>query len=451
MSTTAAAAVPGGHHVTPATSPGAAPLPAQTAPGAPAPAPAPAPNPQQRRRSTPAQLRILLVLSVVASILIGVFGMQAGSLQANAAGEARRQAAQLVAVQEVRNALVSADAIASNAFLVGGLEPIAQRADYDDTIATVSQQIANLSGSESADAAGLAKVSDALTRYTGLVEQARANNRQGFPVGSAYLDQASTLLRGEMLSELNTLVKNGADRVASAFAALQNALFLLVGAALALVLLILCQVWLARKTRRYLNRPLVTGTAILTLLGIVATVLFFVTASQASSVRQNSYAATLAVSQALTSATDAKSQESFTLIKRGSGASIEAGVQTSIAQARTRLEYAVGEGTVDQSLLDQLNAWSAQHDAIRQLDVGGNWDAAVEAATKTGDGTANAAFDTFKKAADTAITADAKATENTLSGYGITTSILCWLLLAAGLVGAAFAWRGVSLRLEEYR
>jgi hypothetical protein len=449
MSTTAAAADPGGPHVTPATSPGAAPLPAQVAPAAPA--GAPTPQTPQRTRSTPTQLRILLVLSVVASILIGVFGMQAGSLQANAAGEARRQAAQLVAVQEVRNSLVSADAIASNAFLVGGLEPTQQRADYDTAIRTVSEQIANLSGSESADAAGLAKVSDALTRYTGLVEQARANNRQGFPVGSAYLDQASTLLRGEMLTELNGLVENGADRVAAAFSALQNALLLLLGAALALVLLILCQVWLARKTHRYLNRPLVTGTAILTLLGIVATVLFFVTASQASSVRQNSYAATLAVSQALTAATDAKSQESFTLIKRGSGASIEATVQTSIGEARSRLENAVTNGIVEQSLLDELNAWSEQHDAIRTLDNDGDWDRAVQAATATGDGTANAAFDTFKTSADEAIDADAKATSDTLSGYGITTAILCWVLLAAGLVGAAFAWRGVSLRLEEYR
>ena len=30
-----------------------------------------------------------------------------------------------------------------------------------------------------------------LARYTGLIEQARANNRQGFPVGAAYQRQAN--------------------------------------------------------------------------------------------------------------------------------------------------------------------------------------------------------------------------------------------------------------------
>ncbi|NQX11716.1 hypothetical protein HQQ80_08780 [Microbacteriaceae bacterium VKM Ac-2855] len=448
MSTAAAAADPGGQHVTPATSPGAAPQPAQT----PSPLPTAVPRAGAKpSRSTPSQLRILLVLTVLASILVGVFGMQAGSLQANAAGEARRQAQQLVSVQELRNQLVSADAIASNAFLVGGLEPTEQRAEYDAAISDVSRRIATLSGSESADAEGFANVGDDLTVYTGLVEQARANNRQGFPVGSAYLDQASTLLRGEMLDQLSTLVDNGADRVAAAFSAVQNALLLLLGAALALVLLILCQVWLARRTHRYLNRPLATGTALLALLGIVATVLFFITASQASAVRKDSYAATLAVSQALTSATDAKSQESFTLIKRGSGASIEAGARASIDGAIARLQLAVDDGIIDSSLLDQLRAWDDQHRAIRAFDDGGEWDKAVAAATATGEGTANAAFTAYSDSADAAITADAQTTTNTLAGFGLAAAIACWVLLAAGLAGAAFAWRGVSLRLEEYR
>lgn len=447
MSTAAAAADPGGHHVTPATSPGAAPLPAQAGSAAPAPLPGAA----ESSRSTPAQLRILLVLTVVASILVGVFGMQAGLLQSNAAGEARRQASQLVSVQEVRNQLVNADAIASNAFLKGGLEPTEQRAQYDEAITKASKLIATLSGAESDDAGGFAEVADYLTQYTGLVEQARANNRQGFPVGSAYLDQASTLLRDEMLPPLATLVDNGANRVASAFLSVQNALLLLIAAAVALLVLVLAQVWLARRTHRYLNRPLATGTALLLVLGIVGTVLFSVTASRAAEVRQNSYAATLAVSQALTSATDAKSQEAFTLIKRGSGAAIEADVKLAIADARERLQTGVTDGIVDSSLLDGLNQWVTLHEAIRKLDDDGNWDEAVDAATETGAGTANAAFTAFQQQAAAAIDADAATTTNTLSGFGVLAAIACWVLLAAGLAGAAFAWRGVSLRLEEYR
>ena len=45
------------------------------------------------------------------------------------------------------------------------------------------------------EAADLAAVADSVQRYAGLVESARANNRQGFPVGAAYLDQASAALQ----------------------------------------------------------------------------------------------------------------------------------------------------------------------------------------------------------------------------------------------------------------
>ena len=40
-----------------------------------------------------------------------------------------------------------------------------------------------------------------LAAYTGLVEAARANNVQGFPIGSAYLREASSLMQTKLLPE----------------------------------------------------------------------------------------------------------------------------------------------------------------------------------------------------------------------------------------------------------
>lgn len=402
--------------------------------------------------TTPRTLRLLLALSVVAAVLFGVFAQQAGAMQARAAAEAREQSAQIVGVQEVRNELVTADAIAANTFLVGGLEPAEQRAAFTESLETATSRVASLSAAQPADSELLASIASRLTTYSGYIEQARANNRQGFPVGSAYLDQASAVLTDPdtgVLADLNALVSSGADRVAHAYDTVRYSVLLMVGSLAMLLLLIGVQVRLARRTHRYLNRPLATATGLLLVVGIAGALVLGATVSNASTVRTDSYRATLAVSQALTAATDAKSLESFTLIKRGSGAALEAQFQEAAASARDDLQQ--NAEIVDGSLLDRLDSWLALHDDIREADEAGRWDDAVELATDTGSDSANTAFTAFSTAAAQAVADDAAATAATLHRWGSVSSIASWILLAAGLVGAALAWRGVSQRLEEYR
>ena len=45
----------------------------------------------------------------------------------------------------------------------------------------------------------VADISAQLAAYTGLVESARANNRQGLAIGSAYLREASSLMQTALL------------------------------------------------------------------------------------------------------------------------------------------------------------------------------------------------------------------------------------------------------------
>ena len=91
---------------------------------------------------TPGRLRGLGIVSVVAALL---FGLAAGQAFRSADGALERAAAnsdQLVRIQAIQTNVVQADADATNAFLVGGLEPAAQRADYTAAIATASELIA---------------------------------------------------------------------------------------------------------------------------------------------------------------------------------------------------------------------------------------------------------------------------------------------------------------------
>ena len=448
---------------TPVRPAGAPPAPAGgPAPGGPAPGgaasgaattPPPAGASRARRalRRTPGRLRLVLGLCVLAALALGVLGFQAGAVQSRALAAASEDSAQLVGVQEVRNALVAADATATGSFLVGGLEPADQRARYDDLVDQAANRLATLSGSNEADAELLGQVSADLTVYTGLVEQARANNRQGFPVGSAYLDQASTILREQMLPALDEVVLDDADRVAADFSGVRNALWVLAGGLVALTVLVVSQVWLARRTHRVLNVGLAVATAVVLVVGIVSTVLLAQAGSRANDVRNGPYAATLAASQAYSLANDAKSREAFTLIKRGSGQAYEEAFVAATDDAAARLATAESEGILDGSTAQALDAWVERHAEIRALDDGGQWDEAVALATATDAESPNAAFDAFSASARDDIETNAAATSDRLDAAAGTATVAGWLLLAAGLVAALLAWRGVTARLEEYR
>jgi hypothetical protein len=447
MSTTAAAAPP---------PPALAPAPA---PGVVQPRVAPASAVAKKTRPTPQLLRILLALTVLASLAFGVAGFQTGMSQARAAADASAEASQLIGIQAVRNDLVSADAIAANAFLVGGLEPADQRAAYDEAIASATASLTKLAADDHAGDTDFSKINTDISTYTGLIEQARANNRQGFPVGAAYLSQGSTLLSESTLPELESLVLASADRAAASFTAATVSLVWLVISLAALLLLVWAQLVITRRTHRYLNWPIAIGTVLMLIVGVVGVSSFVGTTSSAIEARQNSYAKTLAISQAYTAATEAKSLESFTLIKRGSGQTLEADVQTAITDAQSRLDSSGKPYFIGTDLRDSFDAWVEQHKKIRELDDGvkdqseSDWDKAVELAIKpeSESGSPNAAFSAFAEAAQNDITQSSATTTDTLNGGGTLSSIMAWLFLVVGLAAAALSWRGVSIRLKEYR
>lgn len=419
----------------------------------PAVAPTPAPAPVHRTgvrgalRRTPGKMRVAGVLAVVASLAVGVLGLRAGLAQSDALADADADTTQLVGIQDVRNDLVVADATATNAFLVGGLEPPEQRARYDEAVASAANGLAQLAGSNEADAELLGKATAGLTTYTGLVEQARANNRQGFPVGAAYLDQASTVLRTDVLPHLDDLVGANSDRVDASFDSVASVPWLLALGILALAVLVVVQVWLARRTHRRLNAGLFWSTVLALAASVGGAVVLGSTAQRATDVQHGPYDETVSVSQAYSLANDAKSMESFTLIKRGSGASYEETFVAETDEARTLLS----RDTVDPGLVPLLDDWVAAHQEIRKLDDGGDWDGAVALAISTGDGTPNGKFDAFSTAASTSLEASAHETHVGLSGSGGSAVLVGWLMLVAGLLAAVLSWRGISTRVEEYR
>jgi len=401
---------------------------------------------------TPGRLRLAGIVTVVAGLLFGLFAFVAASTRAGALSNARADAAQLVRIQTIRTSLVSADANLTNAFLVGGLEPPAARAAYQQGIAAASQTLADASGDNTHDAVVLAKVNDVVTRYTGLVESARANNRLGYPLGAAYLRQATDLLRTDALPPLAGLGTSVQHRVDNAYSSSANATaWLVIGLVIALIALIAAQVWLAGRVRRVFNPPLVIATAVVLVVGIVLAGVMAWSQSKAKSTRDGAYFATLELATARIDAFDAKSAESLTLIARGQGQAYNASFDNLSANVGAILDDAGKNGDNEYAARQAFIAYTTVHKNIRALDDKGNWDEAVALATNNAKDGANARFGTFDAASGKALDQSSGQLRHNLSSARSPLLAFAWIALIAGVAAAVAAGLGVSTRLREYR
>jgi CHASE3 domain sensor protein len=395
---------------------------------------------------TPGQLRIAAVFAVLGSLILVFLGGSAFREWSSAMSSARTDAAQLVRIQTIQNDLVKADAAAATSYLAGGAGNPELQAVYDDAIADAAHRLA-LPATTADDAEQLQTVIDGLTRYTGLIEQARANNRQGLQIGAAYQRQAGQVLRTEIVPALQAISDGDQDRVAAAYRTANLATVrLVVAGVLALLLLVAVQGWLARRTHRVLNAPLALATAAVLVTLVIGWITLDAAVGRARSVAEGPYAASVSLAAGRTAAFDAKAQEAFGLIARGNAASAESQALTQIHHAQTDLATAAQQGAGTRPQQD-FAAWAAVHAQVRADDDGGHWRQARDLAT----GDSNAAFTTFDESSAQALAAQAAATNERLSGSDTALQLVGWLTVAVGLLAAAASLAGISRRLGEYR
>ncbi len=409
-------------------------------------------------QGTPGRLRVGALACVLACLGFAVLGASAFQARGNALSDARADAAQLVRVQSIASNLVLADSKFTNGYLAYGLEPPGQLDQYNQAVADASRLLAEAAQANPADAAQLARVNDALTRYTARVAASRVNNLHGFQVSTGYLRQASALLRSpdsrpNLLPTLDAVVQANSARVDQAFAASRNATWRLVGAgACGLLVLLGAQVWLSRRTHRMLNLPLVGASLAVVVALAIGGVVMAGAAADAQRVRGESYAATLALARARVAAYVAKSYESITVIYVGTGGDhpgSEKSYQTSLAEARSQLATAADTTGQDVGTAE-LDAWDAAHRQVYDL-ARSDWVAAAKKATALGTDSVNARFTAADQAIAPALRAQAAKVSTGLAARHTSLLVTGWLTLVLGLVAAGAAWWGFSQRLGEYR
>jgi len=401
---------------------------------------------EKKTMNTPQRLRLLSLGVVVVGVLVGLIGTLTFSYLASSLSRAKADTAQLIRIQKIQSNLLSADATATNAFLVGGLEPPAQRAAYEAAISSTSSLIAEAAQAQPADGEALSALNQQVVAYAATIEQARANNRQGLPVGAQYLRNASAQLRSDALPIVDNLVSANASRAADEMHAGPGFIVLVI-ALLGLGAVIAGQIWLARKFRRKINVGMLASAAVLLLIVIGSLVAVLQLRSALKEISTGSLAAVNTAADTRIDANNAKSNESLTLIARGSGQAFETAWKSSADSVAGNLARLNDKP----ELVSQWQAYADVHNQIRQLDDGGQWDKAVARATGSGRTSSNAAFGAFDNNLASYLDGVSQDASSSLAAEQPGMVVAAILILLGGLAVALLGRWGVAERLKEYR
>jgi hypothetical protein len=407
-----------------------------------------APVPAVKTTDTPRRLRLLSLGVVVAGVVVALLGALTCFYLAFSLGRAQADTEQLIRVQKIQSNLLSADATATNAFLVGGLEPPAQRAVYDQALSSTSALIVEASQAQPADAAALSALNEQVVSYAATIEQARANNRQGLPVGAQYLRNASAGLRSTALPILDNLVSSNAARAADQMDPPTPYIYIFpVVSLIALIGVIIGQVWLARRFRRTVNVGMLTSAIVLLLITLGGLVVVQQLSSSLDSISNGSFAAVNTAADARIDANNAKSNESLTLIARGSGQTFE----TAWKSSSDSVASSVHRLTDRPELVNQWQAYTDVHSQIRALDDGGRWERAVSLATGSRAKSSNTVFGMFDSNLASYLDEVSRDTSSSLADQQPLMIVAGILALLGGLVAALLGRRGIGARLKEYQ
>ena len=421
---------------------------------------------RQRAMTTPGKLALVSTVVVVGALCFGLVATLAVHSRGRAAHAARTQTEPLL-VQAVTlyDSLSDANATATTTFLTGGLEPAQRRAHYLQDLRLATGSLTTLtrevSGSSPAHAA-VRTISDELPVYSGLVESARANNLQGFPVGAAYLRQASALLTQTILPAANQLYAIEAQRLGDDYrSGTSNGPLLAVAIAVAfsLVTLIAAQIFVAGVSRRILNvwmllaTLVILGVSVWTVVGLLGERNALIRAQRNGS----DSVEVLTASRVLLSR--AQSDQSLTLVNRGSDEispadfdkvmnvlSPQGGMIGEVAPLAAR----AGRGQDAQQLAQEFADYRAQAARVSQAQKRGQIPQAIHLAVVNAASPSSAAarldsdLVAQTNAAQARFASQASDATSALAGLKIAIPVLA-------VAAALLALVGLRQRADEYR
>lgn len=351
------------------------------------------------------------------------------------------------AAQNLYAALSAADAAAASAFLSGGIETAPMRAQYQQALARAASALADATAgtTDTTTRTAMAEISAQLAAYTALVESARANNRQGFPIGSGYLREASSLMQTSLLPGAEKIYTGNLATLEEDQRAVGSLPIVgLVLLALALVAIGIASVILYGRTNRQFNIGLVVAAAtVLLVIGwvVVATQL---AAGEIEKSRTDGTARFEQLAKARILAQQARTDETLELIARGDISAREKSFYGHIDELGKLLEAAPAAAT------DAVQKWTASHRKQTEAYEGGDYPAAVAQAIGTDPAASAAQFAAVESSLRDGIERSRETLRDRVAAAG---AWLAWSptgALVLMVVAAAAAAVGLWPRLKEF-
>lgn len=401
-------------------------------------------------RATPGRIALMAVVLIAAVLAVGVAASVTVSDRQQRLEALRSHTEPLAdAAQRIYSALSSANTTAATAFLAGGVEPRSVRDRYDAAIGQASAGLVTASNGVAANDIQsltlLTDISNQLAVYTGMMATARTSNRDGRPLAVAYLTESSTLLQQSILPDAEQLYRNQAEAVTAAERSVNPSRAVIAGAVLALGMLVLAQVFLARRSRRRVNPGLVSASVLMMILAVWLAVAGSVSTQAANGAHVDGGAPLGVAVAARILVQQARADEILGLLNRGSDTASDIRFEQRTAQVASLL----AEHPVD-GAQDALSGWTGAHDQIENKLGSGDYRGAVAIARDDGAQRSTAQFSRLDQALG-----DDIARLRDLQRTGITHAYVALSALPAGaaaisVLAALAVAAGVAPRLNEY-
>ncbi|MGH4028352.1 hypothetical protein ACQB60_05370 [Actinomycetota bacterium Odt1-20B] len=424
----------------------------------------------------PGRLRIIGAVLALLVVAFGAVTTWQMSDRSAAADDVLHRSQPLSAdAAAIYRSLADANTAASSGFLAGGQEPASVRQRYERDIRTASEKLATAAssaGPDSSSAAAVAELNKLLPQYTGLIERARAGNRQGLPLGGAYLRYANDKMQEQMLPAAEKLYQAENDRLGSDYGDAKPYPWAAIGlGVVAIAGLVWAQRRNYRRTNRVFNHGLLAATAAsgVVLLWLVAG--HSIARADLTDSYDHGVKSLNVLQDARINSLKARGNENLTLVSRGAE-TVKVGedVKDKFDVAFKAQMKALGD--TDSGLLGNaadladdkdgkqpvakavagVTEWKKRHQAARVADDGGDYQQALDRVIGSKkDVPTGECFDNVDAALESALTHEqAEFKQAASDGRGAMTGLPVGAAVLA-VLAAAGAVLGIGRRLSEYR
>ncbi|GLV81589.1 hypothetical protein Slala03_12780 [Streptomyces lavendulae subsp. lavendulae] len=419
----------------------------------------------------PGRLRIIGAALAALVVLFGAVAVWEVSGRVTAADDVVGRSQPLSAdAASIYRSLADADTASSSGFLAGAQEPREVRRRYEKDIANASRLLVSAAANTGAGGDSrkeIALLGEQLPRYTGLIEQARATNRQGLPLGGAYLRYANEQMSTVLLPAAQRLYEAETGRLYTDYDEARAWPLASTGAG---VLALAALVWAQRRnylrTHRVFNHGLLAATAAAAIVLLWLTVGQTFARSGLSEARTGGQESLKVLNDARIASLQARANENLTLIARGAVLAADKKsdkydvdyeknmkqLDEGLARALHLADDTSGREPVSQAVAG-VAQWKQRHAAARESDMKGDYELALPQVI--GDerhpDSSGASFDTVDASLEKAVAHEQNQfTRAARGGLGALGGLVTGSAALAA-VGAAAALLGIGRRLSEYR